>query len=111
MMSWAMMSWPGSLGRALSLCPSRLIEREIAADPAEHHQVDLLRHAFETVGLDSVYAETMAVNEASRGVVRKLGMTHERTYHQSWDEPLPGTEHGEVVYEITREAWFAGLAG
>lgn len=43
----------------------------------------LLRHAFETVGLDSVHADTMAVNEASRGVMHKLGMTHVRTYHSS----------------------------
>lgn len=65
----------------------------------------LLSHAFETVGLITVYAETMAVNQGSRGVMRKLGMRHVRTYHAVWEDPLPGTEHGEVVYEITAKDW------
>ena len=49
----------------------------------------------------------MAVNEGSRGVMRKPGMAHVRTHHPVRDEPLPGAEHGEVVHEITREAWQA----
>lgn len=65
----------------------------------------LLRHAFDTVGSVSVCTDTMAVNKASRGVMRKLGMRHIRTYHPHWDEPLPGAEYIEVVYAITRDAW------
>lgn len=37
----------------------------------------------------------------------KLGMRHVRTDHRQWDDPLPGTEQGEVVYEITRRQWTA----
>ena len=65
----------------------------------------LLRHAFETVGLQRVWAETMAVNAGSRGVMRKLGMRHVRTEVHQWDDPLPGSEHGEVTYEITATEW------
>ncbi|WP_340536972.1 GNAT family N-acetyltransferase [Nocardioides sp. GXZ039] len=64
----------------------------------------LLTHAFETVGLDSVWAETMAVNTGSRGVMSKLGLQHVATEVREWDDPLPGWEQGEVRYEITRRA-------
>jgi RimJ/RimL family protein N-acetyltransferase len=47
----------------------------------------------------------MAVNEASRRVMARLGMRHLRTDHRQWDEPLPGADQGEVVYSITREDW------
>ena len=39
----------------------------------------LLEHGFGTVGLELVRAETMAVNIASRRVLRKLGMHYVRT--------------------------------
>ena len=65
----------------------------------------LLDHGFGTVGLSRVWAETMAVNEASRGVMRRLGMRHVRTEARAWDHPLPGSEQGEVVYEITADEW------
>jgi RimJ/RimL family protein N-acetyltransferase len=65
----------------------------------------LLDHGFHTIGLDMVWAETMTVNEPSRGVMVKLGMRHVRTDHRAWDDPLPGSDQGEVVYEITREEW------
>jgi RimJ/RimL family protein N-acetyltransferase len=65
----------------------------------------LLRHAFDTVGLDRVIAQTMAVNAGSRGVMTAVGMRHVRTFFPSWDDPLPGAEAGEVEYEITREMW------
>ena len=65
----------------------------------------LLRHAFATVGIRRVIAQTMAVNEASRGVMTAVGMSHVRTYFPDWDEPLAGAEHGEVGYEITLDEW------
>ncbi|WP_154792045.1 GNAT family N-acetyltransferase [Occultella kanbiaonis] len=65
----------------------------------------VVEHCFGTVGLESVTAETMAVNLASRGVMRKLGMRHVRTEVREWDEPLPGTEQGEVSYELHRAHW------
>lgn len=65
----------------------------------------LLRHGFETVGLSRIWAETMAVNTPSRGVMRKLGMRHVRTEVRQWQDPLPGSELGEAVYEITAAEW------
>ncbi|MBM2614584.1 GNAT family N-acetyltransferase [Actinoplanes sp. LDG1-06] len=65
----------------------------------------LLRHAFDTVGQSRVIAQTMAVNAGSRGVMKAVGMRHVRTFFPEWDDPLPGTEEGEVEYEITLEMW------
>ncbi|HRC18970.1 MULTISPECIES: GNAT family N-acetyltransferase [Phycicoccus] len=65
----------------------------------------LIDHGFATVGLHRIIAETMAVNLPSRGVMRKVGMTHARTDQRTWDHPLPGSEQGEVVYELDRETW------
>ena len=68
----------------------------------------LLRHAFETVGQSRVIAQTMAVNAGSRGVMESVGMRHVRTYFLDWDDPLPGSDQGEVEYEITRAMWSVG---
>jgi hypothetical protein len=40
--------------------------------------------------------------------MRSIGMRHVRTEHREWDEPLPGSDGGEVIYEITAEQWRAG---
>ena len=68
---------------------------------------ELLRHGFADLGLDRVFAETMAVNTASRATMAALGMRHVRTSTASSDQPLPGSELGEVEYAITRAEWAA----
>jgi RimJ/RimL family protein N-acetyltransferase len=65
----------------------------------------LLHHAFDTLGLERVWAETMAVNIRSRRVMEQLGMQHLRTEVRDWDDPIAGWEHGEVVHGLTREQW------
>ncbi len=65
----------------------------------------LVDRAFTDLGAERVTAETMSVNTASRRVMEKCGLRYVRTFHQHFDDPLPGTEHGEVRYEITRQAW------
>ncbi|MEU4470835.1 GNAT family N-acetyltransferase [Micromonospora sp. NPDC023888] len=67
----------------------------------------LVRYAFDTVGVRRVWAETMAVNERSRRVLTKAGLRHVRTFHLQWDDPIPGTEQGEVEYELRAEEWSA----
>ncbi len=67
----------------------------------------LLAHGFENVGLDHVWAQTMAVNRASRAVMERLGLEFERTWVGEWNEPLPGWERGEVAYGLTRQEWRA----
>ncbi|MEU8260898.1 GNAT family N-acetyltransferase [Micromonospora sp. NPDC048999] len=71
----------------------------------------LVRHAFETVGVRRVWAETMAVNARSRAVMGKAGLRYVRTFHLTFDDPIPGTEHGEVEYELRREDWPAVRQG
>ncbi|RZU72037.1 RimJ/RimL family protein N-acetyltransferase [Micromonospora kangleipakensis] len=68
----------------------------------------LVRHALGTAGVRRVWAETMAVNVASRRVMAKAGLRYVRTFHLTWDDPIPGTEHGEVEYELRREDWRPG---
>jgi RimJ/RimL family protein N-acetyltransferase len=55
--------------------------------------------------IQRVRAETMAVNTRSRRVMERAGMTHVRTFHLRFDDPIPGTELGEVEYAITRAEW------
>lgn len=56
-------------------------------------------------GASRVFAQTMAVNQRSRSVMERIGLRHARTFHLEFDDPLPGTELGEVEYELTRESW------
>lgn len=65
----------------------------------------LLQHAFLTVGVRRVIAQTMAVNAASRGVMTAAGLSYVRTYFPDWEDPLPGSEQGEVEYELTLADW------
>ena len=83
----------------------RLARKSWRQGYATEGAVALIDHGFRSVGVDTIWAETMAVNQPSRGVMVKLGMRHVRTEHRAWDRPIAGAEQGEVVYEITREEW------
>jgi len=65
----------------------------------------LIAVAFTLPGIVRVRAETMAVNTASRAVMERCGLRFVRTFHLEWDDPIEGTEHGEVEYEITKSEW------
>ncbi|MET7470205.1 GNAT family N-acetyltransferase [Micromonospora sp. NPDC005222] len=65
----------------------------------------LVRHAFDTVGVRRVWAETMTINDRSRAVMARAGLRYVRTFHLTFDDPIPGTEHGEVEYELRRDEW------
>jgi RimJ/RimL family protein N-acetyltransferase len=65
----------------------------------------LIRKAFTELGVGRVVATTMAVNIASRRVMEKAGLRLVRTFHVAFDDPLPGTEHGEVEYALTADEW------
>ena len=77
------------------------------AGEAARALVDL---GFGEMGLTRVWAQTMAVNTASRRVMEKAGLAYQRTFHVDWDDPLPGSEHGEVEYALTRVDWRARQA-
>ncbi|MGH3097134.1 MAG: GNAT family N-acetyltransferase [Streptosporangiales bacterium] len=86
----------------------RLLRRHWRKGLASEGARELIRHGFEDLGLTRINALTMAVNAASRATMASVGMTYVRTFHVDWDDPIPGTEHGEVEYAITKDQWLAG---
>jgi RimJ/RimL family protein N-acetyltransferase len=71
----------------------------------------LVHHAFAELGLERVWAQTMAVNLRSRRVMERAGLRFVRVFHESFDDPIPGAEHGEVEYAIMRSEWLGSGAG
>jgi RimJ/RimL family protein N-acetyltransferase len=69
---------------------------EAAREPIDH----LFAH-----GARRVFAQTMAINARSRAVMERLGLRLCRTFHLDVIDPLPGTELGEVEYELACSAW------
>ena len=65
----------------------------------------LIDWGFNCAGYDKIVSTTMAVNQASRRVMEKIGMIHARTVSADYPETIPGSEHGEVWYEVTSAAW------
>ena len=82
----------------------RLVRRYWRQGLASEASRALLRHAFATVGQNRVIAQTMSVNTTSRDVLHAIGMRYVRTFASS-DDPFPGTELGEVEYEMTQGMW------
>lgn len=68
----------------------------------------LVTLAFAELGVERVQASTMAVNVASRRVMEKAGLRFVRTFHQEWPVRIPGDEHGDVEYALTRDEWQHG---
>jgi RimJ/RimL family protein N-acetyltransferase len=72
----------------------------------------LLSRAFTELGVRMVWAETMFLNNGSRKVMGKVGMTMTDTLDTPPDmQMVEGAEHGGVRYEITKERWEQGSAG
>lgn len=67
----------------------------------------LIDRGFADHDVQRVVAETMVVNTASRRVMEKCGMQQVRVFHQDWPDHIPGHEHGDVEYAITRADWSA----
>ena len=67
----------------------------------------IIRTAFTELGTRRIWAQTMAVNTASRRVMERSGLRFVRLFHLTWDDPIDGTEHGEVEYELLRDEWAA----
>jgi RimJ/RimL family protein N-acetyltransferase len=83
----------------------RLMRRYWRQGLASEGARELIRHGFADLGLTRIFAETMAVNTPSRATMAAAGLRYERTVYLHYDDPLPGTEQGEVVYAITRAMW------
>jgi RimJ/RimL family protein N-acetyltransferase len=65
----------------------------------------LIRLAFEQLRLDRVVATTMADNTGSWRVMEKGGLRRVSTFHYPDAHLMPGGEHGDFVYELTRSDW------
>jgi RimJ/RimL family protein N-acetyltransferase len=65
----------------------------------------LIRRGFTQLGVQRVFASTMAVNVASRRVMEKAGLTLVRTFHQSWPDYIDGAEQGDVEYALRKADW------
>ncbi|HEX4490280.1 MAG TPA: GNAT family N-acetyltransferase [Acidimicrobiia bacterium] len=72
---------------------------------AREGSLELIRYGFEELGLKRILAQTMTVNTPSRATMASVGMRYVRTFVEEFDDPLPGTEQGEVEYEIRRADW------
>ncbi|MFI5734595.1 GNAT family N-acetyltransferase [Kribbella sp. NPDC051587] len=68
----------------------------------------LIAYAFTEIKVERVVADTMAVNHRSRAVMRRSGLRFVRLWHEEFEDPLPGTEFGEVEYALERRTWEAG---
>ena len=68
----------------------RLLRRHWRRGLASEGSTALLHHAFDTAGQNRVIAQTMAVNNGSRGVMRAVGMRHVRTFFPVWTTHCPG---------------------
>lgn len=66
----------------------------------------LVDWGFTVAEYEKIVACTMAVNQGSRRVMEKIGMRHTGTEFLDFPDPIAGSEHGEVTYEITRSDWF-----
>jgi RimJ/RimL family protein N-acetyltransferase len=80
--------------------------------PAEGEPEDELEIGYRlkrsALGARRVFAQTMAVHSASRRVMEKAGLKYVKTFHETWPDPIPGAEKGEVEYGLTREEWNPG---
>ena len=88
----------------------RLWRRGLASEGSR----ELLRHGFEDLRLERVFAQTMAVNAGSRAVMTSLGMRLVRTFaledSPDFSAAIEGSQHGEVEYAVTRREWTALLS-
>ena len=68
---------------------------------------ELIRYGFEDVGLNRIFAQTMATNAASRATMSACRLRFVRGFISGdfHDDLVPGGDQGEVEYQITRNSW------
>jgi RimJ/RimL family protein N-acetyltransferase len=95
--------WPES--ETLAELGYRLRRQDWGQGLASEGASALVDWGFRNAGYDKVMSTTMAVNNASRRVMERIGMSYVRTDYVEWPDPIPGSEQGEVWYELTRLEW------
>ena len=84
----------------------RLMRRHWRRGYASEGARELIRYGFDDLGLNRIFAQTMAANTAARATMSAAGLSHARAFISGpYDDLVPGAEHGEVEYEITRTTW------
>lgn len=83
----------------------RLRRMEWGQGFASEGALGLVNWGFRSAGYEKIVATTMAINLGSRRVMEKIGLSYARTVMYDGPDPVPGSEHGEVWYELTRSAW------
>jgi RimJ/RimL family protein N-acetyltransferase len=85
----------------------RLLRRHWCRGYASEGARALIRYGFADLGLHRIFAQTMALNLASRATMNAVGLTFTRAFISSepYDDPIPGAEQGEVEHEITPRTW------
>ena len=92
--------WPESA--TLAELGYRLRRMDWGQGFASEGALALVNWGFRSGGYDQIVSTTMAVNQASRRVMEKIGMNYARTVPFDASDPIPGSEHGEVWYELKR---------
>ncbi|MEP7054680.1 MAG: GNAT family N-acetyltransferase [Actinomycetota bacterium] len=83
----------------------RLLRRHWRQGLASEGARELIRHGFEDLGLTRIFAETMAVNAGSRATMAAVGMHLTRTFRADGEEPIAGSDLGDVEYAISQQEW------
>jgi RimJ/RimL family protein N-acetyltransferase len=95
--------WPESEG--LAELGYRLRRMDWGQGLASEGALALVKWGFESAGYEKIVATTMAVNHGSRRVMEKIGLSYARTVMYDGPDPIAGSEHGEVWYELARSEW------
>lgn len=66
---------------------------------------ELIRYGFADLGLDRIFAQTMAANKASRATMNAVGLSFARGFASGDGDAIPGSEQGEVEYDTTPTRW------
>ncbi len=84
----------------------RLLRRHWRRGYASEGARELIRYGFDDLGLDRIFAQTMAANTAARATMSAAGLSYVRAFVSGpYDALVPDVEQGEVEYEITRSTW------
>lgn len=82
----------------------RLLRRHWGKGLATEGAREMLRHSFQDLSLQRVFALTLTVNERSRATMASTGLQYVRTFFED-DDDRDGSELGAVEYAITKDQW------
>ncbi len=84
----------------------RLLRKHWGKGLATEGAREMVRHSFQDLNMNRVFALTMTVNERSRATMSSAGLRYVRTFYED-DDDRDGSEFGAVEYAVTRDEWDA----